>query len=328
MNTPVLPGRRRVLAGAALLWSAWVPARAWAGGDPISLIVGFPPGGPNDLIARLLAPLLSQQLQRSVIVENRSGADGEMGAAAVARSAPDGRMLLFASAGAMSISPAIKKQLSYDPVRDFVPIARVASSPMALVARSQAGYGNAEEVIAAARRKPGGVSFASAGVGSPTHLAGALFCQLAKVDMLHVPYRGGGPALSDLLGGQVDLYFAGVSTALPLIRSGQLKALGVTSKAPLAAMPGVPALAETPQLKGYEVDNWYGVLAPAGTARDESARLADALQACVENSALSARLLDQGVLPALLREQKFGDLIAGDLKKWRAIAPTLHLPDA
>ncbi|MFC4275843.1 tripartite tricarboxylate transporter substrate binding protein [Achromobacter aloeverae] len=324
-----LDGRRRLLAAMGVATLAGWHGSPLAGMGPapsmVSLVVGFPPGGPNDLIARLLAPLLSERLKRNIVVENRSGADGELAASYVARGPADGSMLLFASAGAMTISPAMKKNLPYDPMRDFAPIARVASSPMVMVANPARPYKTAADVIAAARRAPGKITYASAGVGSPTHLAGALLCSLAGIDMLHVPYKGGGPALTDTVGGQVELYFAGVSTALPFIKSGALRALGVTGATPLASLPGVPPLADTPDLKGYLIDNWYGVLAPARLPGTLAASLGDTIDACLKEGDFRKKLQMQGVEPAFARNGQFGALIAADIAKWKALVGKLGI---
>ncbi|WP_454692206.1 Bug family tripartite tricarboxylate transporter substrate binding protein [Achromobacter aloeverae] len=326
---PAFDARRRMLmAGGAAALAGW-HLEPFAQQAPlpkmISLIVGFPPGGPNDLIARLLAPPLSERIERNVVVENRPGADGELAAAYVARGPVDGGMLLFASAGAMTISPALKKDLPYDPMKDFAPVARVASSPMVMVANPARPYRTAADVIAAARRAPGKITYASAGVGSPTHLAGALLCNLARIDMLHVPYKGGGPALTDTVGGQVELYFAGVSTALPFIQSGKLRALGVTGSTPLASLPGVPPLADTPDLKGYLIDNWYGVLGPARLPGARVALLGDAIEACLKDDNLRKKLQVQGVEPALARNARFGELIGADIAKWKTLVRALGL---
>ena len=291
----------------------------------VSLVVGFPPGGPNDLIARMLAPILAERLRVSVVVENRAGADGELSAAAVARGPANGRMLLFASAGAITISPAIKKDLPYAPVRDFAPIAQVASSPLVLVTNANSRYHSPEDVVDAARRKPGALTYASAGTGSPTHLAGALLCELAKVDILHVPYRGGGPALTDLMGGQVDFYFAGVATALPFIRDGKLRALGMTGGATLPILPDVAPLAQALRLPGYEIDNWYGVLAPAKTEAPLIRHMADAIEVVLKDPTLRQKMEAQGIEPALKREQQFAELIQRDLAKWQQLANVIRI---
>jgi tripartite-type tricarboxylate transporter receptor subunit TctC len=315
------------LAGAALLAAPHLRLQAAQAALPntISMIVGFPPGGPNDLIARLLAPPLSAQLKHNIVIENRSGADGELGAATVAHGPGDGSMLLFASAGALTISPAIKQELPYAPMRDFVPVARVASSPMVMVTNTSRPYKTAADVIAAAKQNPGKLTYASAGTGSPTHLAGALFCDLPHINMLHIPYRGGGPALTDLLGGQVDLYFAGVSTALPLIQSGKLRPIGVTGTTPLDVLPGVPPLDQTPELSGYSIDNWYGVLAPAKVPAELVAQLADAIEVSLKNPDLRKKFEIQGVEPAFAREKDFGAVIGQDLAKWKRVAGSLDI---
>lgn len=328
MRDSLRSNRRTFLAAcAASLAGAPLLARAAEADLPstIALVVGFPPGGPNDLIARLLAPALADRLHANVIVENRAGADGELAAAAVAREQRNPGMLLFASAGALTISPAIKKNLPYSPLRDLAPIAQVASSPFVLVVAASSPYRSVADVLQAARKAPGSITYASAGTGSPTHLAGALFCQMANVNMRHVPYKGGGPALTDLMGGQVALYFAGVSTALPLIRGGKLRALGMTSKTPLAALPDVPTLSETAELNGYEVDNWYGVLAGAKVPESYVRRVADSLESAVRDPNVRQKMEAQGIAPVVKREGEFAAHLRDELEMWKRVAGPLHL---
>jgi tripartite-type tricarboxylate transporter receptor subunit TctC len=321
--------RRRALlaAGAASLsgWHAGLFAQPAQIPGTVSLVIGFPPGGPNDLIARLLAPLLAERVKRNVVSDNRPGADGELAAAYAARAPADGGTLLFASAGAMTISPALKKNLSYDPIKDLAPIARVASSPMVMVANPSLPYRTVADVIAAAKRNPGKITYASGGVGSPNHLAGALLCSQAGISMLHVPYKGGGQALTDVAGGQVELFFAGVATALPFIQSGKLRPLAITAATPLAPLPGVPPVSHTPGLKDYLIDNWYGVLAPARLPRALVAHFGDAIEDSLKNQDFRKKLQAQGVEPALARGDEFGKMMRAEIAKWKSLVGTLGI---
>jgi len=313
-------------AGAACLAGAPLVGHGQASvPSTVSMVVGFPPGGPNDLIARLIAPSVAAQLSSTVVVDNRAGADGELAAGLVAREHRNTGMLLLASIGALTISPVIKKDLPYSTLRDLKPVAEIASSPFVLVVAASSPYRTAAEIIAAAKRQPGAIAYASAGTGSPTHLAGALFCQMGNVEMLHVPYKGGGPALADLLGGQVALYFAGVSTALPLIKSGKLRAIGNTGRVPLAVLPDVPMLSQTAELKGYEVDNWYGVLATAKTPDQLVARFADVLESATKDPDIRMKMEALGIEPVFKRGSEFSTLIRSDLEKWQRVVRTLRL---
>jgi len=209
---------------------------------PLRFVVGFPPGGPNDLLARIVAPGVADRLKRSVVVENRAGANGEIAAASVAKAQPDGSVFMLASNGSTTVAPALNPNLSYDVRIDFAAVAPVGINPMLLVVRPDLPAKNVTELLAMARERPGKLNGASAGAGGATHLALELFKSMGHVDIVHVPYKGGGPAMADLMASQVDIYFGGLSTALPHVKAGKLRALGQTSRARSAAAPDNPPI--------------------------------------------------------------------------------------
>jgi len=270
----------RLLVALAVV--AALPAQARvAGGKPVSLVVSYPVGGGADLMARLIAPRLAEALGQTVIVENKPGAGGQVAGAYVAKAAPDGATLLF-DASSYAVAPSLYPRMAYDPAKAFTPIAVLALFPNVLVAHPPFAAATVRDVVAAAKAKPGTLAFASSGNGSAQHLAGALFEDLAQVDLMHVPYRGGGPALSDVIGGQVPLFFANLASSLSHIQSGRLRPLAVTSKKRSPVLPNVPTMEEA-GVPGYEVYEWNPLLAPAGidaeTRRQLIAAVAHALAA-------------------------------------------------
>jgi tripartite-type tricarboxylate transporter receptor subunit TctC len=246
------------LAGAVL--AQGFPTKA------IRMIVPFPPGGPNDILGRVVAQKLTDQIGQQVVVDNRGGAGGIIGAELAARAAPDGYTLLLGGTASLSINPSLHRKLPYDPIKDFAPVSLVGTAPSILIIHPSVPVKSVKELIDLAKAKPGHLNFASAGIGTPPHLAGELFKSMAGVDMVHVPYKGGGPALTDLLAGQVGIYFSGISSALPFVREGKLRGIAVTSARRTAVMPEMPTIAES-GLPGYEVGNWYAIVAPAATPK-------------------------------------------------------------
>lgn len=276
MNLPSL-NRRRLLAGTGALVAA--PAFAAgdiAGGKPITLVVSYPAGGGADVMARLIAPRLSEALGQPVIVENKPGASGTLAAAQVARATPDGSQLLL-DASSFAVNPSLFAKLPYDTATAFAPLGVLALFPNALVCTPSFEARSLADVLRLARAQPGKLAYASSGNGSAQHLAGALFEAMAKVDLLHVPYRGGGPALNDVMGGQVPLFFANVASSLGHIQSGRLRPLAVTSRLRSRVLPDIPSLDEA-GLRGFEVQEWNPVLAPAALPATVRARLAAALR--------------------------------------------------
>ena len=238
-------------------------------------VVGFPPGGPNDLLTRLIAPGIGERLGRAVVVDNRAGANGEIACASVAKSPPDGSVFMLASNGSTTVAAALNKTLPYDVRSDFVAVAPVGINPMLLVVRPDLPAKDVSELLALARARPGKLNGASAGAGGATHLGLELFKAMGKLDIVHVPYKGGGPAMADLMASMVDLYFGGLSTALPHVKSGKLRALGQTGGTRSAAAPDIPTIAES-GLPGYECAISYGIFLPAGAP----AALVAKLHAC------------------------------------------------
>ncbi len=259
---------------------------------PISLVVTYPPGGGADAMARLIAPKLGEALGQTVIVENKPGAGGQIGAVAVAKAAPDGHTLML-DASSFAVNPSLYPKLPYDTEKAFRAIGVIALFPNVVLVNAQFPAKNVAELTAAARAKKDGVSFASSGNGSAQHLAGALFESAAKVEMVHVPYKGGGPALNDVIGGQVPLFFGNLASTLQHIQSGKLRALAVTSGKRTPILPDVPTLAEA-GVPGAEVYEWNVVLAPAGTPEAVVGRLSAALQKALEAPEVKARIAQLG----------------------------------
>ena len=283
------PHRRSILAGlAAALTAAAFSAVAQYPDKPIKLVVPFPPGGPTDIVARPLAQALGTALKQSVVVDNRGGAGGSIGADLVAKSAPDGYTLLMGTVGTNAINGALYAKLPHDPVKDFTPIALVASSPVALVVNPLSEYRSAGEYAAAAKSNPGKVAFGSAGAGTPGHLTGEMFAAGAQVKLQHVPYKGSAPAITDLLGNQIPSMFDPLQSVIPHVRGGKLRALAISGKTRSAALPEVPTFAEA-GVNGVESRAWWAVFGPANMPADVAAKL----RAEIERIARSDAFRDQ-----------------------------------
>jgi len=272
------------IPGAAL-------AQAWPS-KPIRLVVTYPAGGGADLMARLVAPKMGEVLGQPVVVENKGGASGQIGAGEVARAAPDGYTLML-DALSYAVNPSLFPNLPYDPAKAFTPIAVLALFPNVLVAAPNFAAKDVKEVVAMAKAKPGSIAFASSGNGSAQHLAGELFRQRAGIDITHVPYKGGGPALNDVLGGQVPIFFANMASGLPHVKSGKLRALAITGAKRSAALPDAPTMAEA-GVPGYEIYEWNAIFAPAGTPAPVIAKLADAIAKAVSSSEFKERVAALG----------------------------------
>ncbi len=239
---------------------------------PVMLVVPFPPGGPTDAMARTLAAEMKNKLGQPVIVENRAGAGGNIGAEYVARAAADGQTLLFGTSGPLAINASLYRKVSYDPIKSFAPVIQIGHLPNILVVHPSVPAKDVKELIAYAKAQPGKLSYASSGNGASSHLAGVLFNEKAGVDLQHIPYKGTGPALNDLLGGQVSASFTDVLTALPYVKTGKLRALGIATATRSQALPELPTIAEQ-GVPGYDVSVFFGVVAPAGTPGDRIAKL-------------------------------------------------------
>jgi tripartite-type tricarboxylate transporter receptor subunit TctC len=279
----------RIAGAAATL--PWLNARAAgdiAGGRPISLVVSYPAGGGADLIARLIGPKMSALLGQPVVVENKPGASGTIAAGQVARATPDGSSLLL-DASSWAVNPALFPKLPYDPAKDLTPLAVLALFPNVLVCTPGFEAKNVADVIRLARAKPKTIAYASSGNGSAQHLSGVLFEQLAKIELVHVPYRGGGPAMTDVMGGQVPLFFANVASSLGHIQSGRLRPLAIASKLRSRALPDVPTMAEA-GVRGLEVNEWNAVLAPSGVPAAVRGRIAASIRQAMEDPEVLGRV--------------------------------------
>ena len=291
---------------------------------PLRFVVGFPPGGPNDLLTRLIAPGIGERLGRSVVVENRAGANGEIAGASVAKAAPDGSVFMLASNGSTTVAPALTPNMSFDVRRDFIAVAFVGINPMLLVVRPDLPAKNVTELLADAHARPGKLNGASAGAGGATHLALELFKSLGKADIVHVPYKGGGPAMADLMASQVDIYFGGLSTALPHVKSGKLRALGQTGLARSPAAPDIPTIAEA-GLPGYEAAISYGIFLPAGAAPALVTKLHDAVETTIRSPDIARRFSDLGADPQFGTSAEFAAYVAADFAKWAQVAKAAGL---
>jgi tripartite-type tricarboxylate transporter receptor subunit TctC len=282
---------------------------------PFRLVVPFPAGGPTDIVARPFAQLLTESSSQQVIVDNRGGAGGSIGADVVAKAAPDGYTLLVGTVGTNAINPALYRKLPYDAAKDFTPLGLLASAPVAVVVNPQAPYGNIAELIAAAKKAPGSINFGSAGNGSPGHLTGEMFAKAAGVELKHVPYKGSAPAIGDLLGDQIPLMFDPVQSVLQHIRSGKLRALAVSSTERSAVLPQVPTLNES-GLKGFESTAWWALFAPAGLLPAIAAQLSTDTRRIVQLPGFHDRLLEIGVQTPSGPATDFGEFQRAEIAKW------------
>jgi tripartite-type tricarboxylate transporter receptor subunit TctC len=285
---------------------------------PIRIIVPFPAGGTADLLARQIGQTMSETLHEQVVIENRSGAGGNIGADLAAKSKPDGYTLLMGTVSTHAINPNLYTKMPYDPVKDFAPVTMVASMPNLLVVHPSVPAKNVAELIALAKAKPGALAFASAGNGTSQHLAGELFKKMAGVDMIHVPYKGNAPAVTDLVGGQVQVMFDNIPVSLQQVRAGKLRALAVTGPARSAVLPDLPTVAEA-GLPGYSITSWFGLYAPSGTSPQIIERLNQEANRALATAQIRRRLTDQGIEPAGGTPDQFADFMHAELVKWGKI---------
>ena len=311
--------RRESLRRAALFFVfAGAPATASAQpgaypAKPVKLVIPYPPGGGTDITGRAMAQKLSEFLGQSVVIENKPGATGMIGAASVAKSAPDGYTVLFGAASEMAINASLFKNMTYDPRTDFEPVTLVATFPLVFIAPATTNQ-SLKELIEAARAKPDSVSYGSIGSGSPQHLAAELLSSMAKARFLHIPYKGSGPLVQDAVGGHVDMAVSSVPPAVPLVRAGKLRALAVTSSARSEALPDVPTMAEL-GFSGYEFNTWVGVAVPKGTPKEVVDRLRDGMVAALRASEVQATLRDQGAVPAGTTAGQFRQFVHDEVAK-------------
>ncbi|MBI3936162.1 MAG: tripartite tricarboxylate transporter substrate binding protein [Betaproteobacteria bacterium] len=293
---------------APAAWPQAYPAR------PVRLVVPFPAGGVNDIIARIIAQKISESVGQQVVVENRPGAGGNIGTDFVAKAAPDGYTLLSGGVGSLVMNPQVSK-VPYDTTRDFAPVILMARAPNVLAVHPSLPAKSVRELIALARSRPGGLNYASGGVGSNPHLSGALFASMTRINIVHVPYKGSGPATTDLLAGQVHFSFLPIPPALPHLKAGKLRVLAVTGKKRSPQLPGVPTVDEA-GVRGYEVSPWYGVLAPAGTAREIINRLNAEITRVVAQAEVKKRLAALGAEGAATTPEEYAAIIKADLVAW------------
>lgn len=311
---------RNLLAFAALVISASasVFAQDVYPSKPIKLIVGYAPGGSADIAARLAAEKLGQELKQPVIVENRPGAGGNIGAEVVARSAPDGYTLLMASTAQIVINPSLYKKMSFSPTKDLTPVALMQNEHNLMVVTPSVPAKTLKEFIAYAKANPTAITFASPGQGTPAHLAGELMNQAAGLKMMHVPYKGTSAAVSDLLAGHVTMAIDNMPALLPQVKAGKLRALAVASERRATAAPDIPTMDEA-GLAGYFVPAWKGLMAPAGTPRPIVDKLHAAMLKMLAMPEVRQRMIDLGAEPAGGTPEKFGELIKTDTAKWAAL---------
>jgi tripartite-type tricarboxylate transporter receptor subunit TctC len=315
-----VPCIRRLLPAICLLLASLplLAHRAAAQGPPsrpIRMVVAFPAGGPTDFVARLVADKLKALLGQNVIVDNRPGANGAIGAEYVARSDPDGSTLFMTTVGAVAVTPHLMDKPPYDPLKDFAAVSLVVRNTTILVVKPDMPVGSTKDLAKLAAQKPGAIAIASTGSGSMPHLALELFASSAGVKFLHVPYRGAAPALTDLLGGQVQGMFADTPVLLSQIQAGKIRALGAASATRNAALPDIPTLAE----QGFpdtSADNWYGLLAPSRTPAPVVAKLHDAVVAALAAPEIKDRLIQSGAIPAPSSSVEFAKLMSDELARW------------
>ena len=295
-----------------------VPPPAAYPAKPIRLVVPFPPAGPTDVVARLVGQKLAERWHQQVVVENRAGAGGTIGAELVARTAPDGYTLLMGSTANMAVNVTLYAKLSYDPLKDFVPVNLAAITPNLMVVNPSLPVTNVREFIALAKTKPGSINYASGGSGTPSHLAAELFKTMAGMQMSHIPYKGSIPALTDVMGGQVTLMFDSMPSALPLVKSGRLKALAQTGAKRSASVPDLPTIGES-GLPGYEVAGWFGLFAPAGTPRDIVMKLSNEITLVLNLPDVKERYALLGAEPGPGNPAEFAKFLASEITKWAKV---------
>ncbi len=314
----------KALTGAVLLCAAGaavISTAAYAQGYPdkaVRVIVPFAPGGSTDIVARIMSQKLSERLKQSFVIDNRGGGGGNIGSDLVAKAPPDGYLLLIGTVGSLTINPSLYRKMPYDPLKDLAPIAYFGSTPNVLVVHPSLPVKSVKELITLARSKPGQLNYASAGTGGSVHLAGELFRNLAKVELVHVPYKGSGPALIDLLGGQTQLMFSTMPPALPHVASGRLRALGMTGIARSALVPNLPTIAES-GLPGYEITQWWGLLGPAGLNAAIVTRLNAETNAVLQQPEVRERFASEGADTAPNSPAWFATYMNTEVAKWAKV---------
>ena len=303
------------LAVASISALAQYPEKA------VRIIVPYPPGGTTDILARVVATRLTERLGQPFVVENRPGASGAIGSVAVAKAPPDGYLLVMGTVSSHGINSALSKTLPYDAVKDFAPITVVASTPNVLAVNPGFAAKNLGEVLAAARQKPGALNFGSTSPGGSPHMSAELLKMMAGVDIVHVPYKGAGPMLADLIGGQIQMGFDNLPSSMSHIKSGKIRAIAVTTTKRWPGAPDIPTIAES-GVSGYEVSGWFGLLAPAGTPRPVVDALYRAVSEILKQPEVSKQLYELGAEPVGNTPEAFGRQIAAEVDKWKKVVAT------
>jgi tripartite-type tricarboxylate transporter receptor subunit TctC len=287
----------------------------------VRIINPYPPGGSVDVMARLLAQKLSDNLGHQFIVENRSGGGGNTGSDFVAKSEPDGYTLLFTAPGPLTVNQTLYSKLPFDPAKDFAPVALFATAPIVLIVNPAVPANNVPELIALARKEPGKINFASAGIGTTNHLSGELFKSMAGIDIVHVPYRGAGPAMNDLVGGHVQMFFDLMPVVLPQVAAGKVRALANAGSKRPSALPDIPTVAEQ-GLPGFDASSWYGLVAPAKTPESVLKKLRDEVAKALQAPDMIARIHELGSEPGTAFGKEFEAFMAAETKKWAEVIRT------
>ncbi|HTO47690.1 MAG TPA: tripartite tricarboxylate transporter substrate binding protein [Burkholderiales bacterium] len=310
-------GRRALLAAALAVCAGGTFAQPYPS-KPIRLIVPFTPGGSTDILGRAIGQKLAEALGQQVVIENRPGAGGSIGAEAAARAAPDGYTLLMGHIGTLAVNPTLYPKLGYDPLKGFAPVAWVARVTNVLVVNPAVPAQTVQELVRLAREQPGRLRYGSGGNGSAAHLATEYFKLRTQTDIVHVPYKGTGPAVTDLLGGQIEMMMTGAPAVMPHVKAGKLRALGVGNARRVESLPDLPTIAEA-GVSGFEAIQWYGVVAPAGTPEAVIARLNAEINRALATPELKARLVAEGAEAAPTTPQAFGAFIAAEIERWRPV---------
>ena len=311
----VMKASARLLFSVVALTSLASPAPAQEfPAKPLRIIVPFAAGGAMDLLARQLGQGFTERWGQQVVVDNRPGAGGVIGTQAAAKAPADGYTLMMGSSSTLAIGPALGAKLPYDPLRDYTPISQAAVIPILLVVHPALPARSIPELVKLAKARPAEIAYASNGVGTTAHIAAELFARAAKIQLVHVPYKGGANSITDLLGGHLQLLFGAVSTSIPHMKTGKLRALGVTSRKRLIALPDVPAIAE--RVPGFEVVQWFGLFAPAGTPRPIVTKVSSEVAGIVASPAVSGRFIQQGIEPVSSNPDTFAAYVREELARW------------
>ena len=311
----------RLIAALALVAAACAPAAALAQpypAKPVKIVVGYTPGGSNDVLARVVGKHLQDTWKQSFIVENKPGASGQIGAEAGAKAPPDGYTLVVIPNDVLTVQPHMYSKFPFDPIADVQPIATLGTVPVALVVNANSPYKSVAELITAAKAKPGVLNYASSGAGGPQHMSAEMFMLLTGTRMVHVPYKGNAPAVTDLLGGQVDVLFSPINSALPHIKAGKLRALAVAGDVRVASLPDVPTLSEA-GVPGYKSEIWIGLFAPARTPKDIVDKIAAEVARMQAQPDVKAELNGQGIDPLSNSPEQLAALIKADSARWSKV---------